>query len=81
MTEVDGEVDVHPRNCAATYRAYHLDKAGRITTPAVVFEASDDLTAVTRAHALMGAGDQVEIWEGSRRVVATLLPEGIDERH
>ena len=79
MTEVDGEVDVHPRNRAATYRAYHLDKAGRITAPGLVFEASDDLTAVTRGHALMGGGDHIEIWEGSRRVVATLLPDDIDE--
>ena len=31
MTDVDDVVVVHPRNRVATYRAYHLDNAGRMT--------------------------------------------------
>jgi DNA-binding transcriptional regulator/RsmH inhibitor MraZ len=78
MTNVDAEVGVHPRNRAATYRAYHLDNAGRITMPGLVFEASDDVTAITRAHALMGGGNRLEIWKGSRRIGSI---GDSDERH
>ena len=76
MTDVDGDAGIHPRKRVATYRAYHLDREGRITKPALVFEAPDDITATTRARALVGDGDQLEIWEGSRQVGQTLTPGG-----
>ncbi len=80
MTGVDEFVVVHPRNRVVTYRAYRLDNAGRMTGAAKVFEAPDDVTAIARARALMGNGDQLEIWEGSRQIGrATLVPGDIDE--
>jgi hypothetical protein len=69
----------HPRGRVATYRAYRIDDTGRIAEMATVFEAPDDVTAITRSRALMGNRDQFEIWEGSRRIgLATLVPENID---
>jgi hypothetical protein len=61
MTDVDDVFVVHPRNRVATYRAYRLDNAGRMTGAAKVFEAPDDVTAIARACAQMGNGDQLEI--------------------
>jgi DNA-binding transcriptional regulator/RsmH inhibitor MraZ len=80
MTDVDGDAGIHPRKRVATYRAYHLDTAGRITKPALVFEAPDDMTAIARARALIGDGDQLEIWEGSRQVGRAHAPEVSNER-
>jgi hypothetical protein len=74
MTDIHGDAGIHPRKRVATYRAYHLDAAGRITKPALVFEAPDDITATARARALAGGEDQLEIWEGSRQVGPTLAP-------
>jgi hypothetical protein len=76
----DGDVEFHARGRVATYRAYRLDKAGRVLEAARVFEAPDDVTAMVRAHALMGDRDQVEIWEGSRQVGPTLAAGDIIER-
>jgi hypothetical protein len=75
MTNVDGDVGVPCRNHVATYRVYHLDAAGRVTRPAWVIEAPDDITAITRARTLMSDGDQLEIWEGSRQVSPPLAPD------
>ena len=71
-----------PRNRIATYRAYRIDDAGRVTEAASVFEAPDDATAIARARALMGNRGRFEIWERSRQVgLVKLIPGNIDERH
>jgi hypothetical protein len=75
MNGIDNDVGVHPRNRVATYRAYRLDTTGRMTGAARVFEAPDDITANARARALMGNSDQLEIWEGARRVGTPLAPD------
>ena len=75
MTDVGGDVGIHCRNRVATYRVYHLDRAGRVTRPAWLIEAPDDITAIARARTLMDDGDHVEIWEGSRQVTPPLAPD------
>jgi hypothetical protein len=75
MDVVDLHFGRYPRGRVATYRAYRIDDAGRISETAIVFEAPDDVTAIARARALLGDRDKFEIWEGSRQVgVATLVP-------
>jgi len=80
MTDLDGDVGIHPRARVATYRAYRLDKAGGIAAVARVFEAPNDITAIARACSLIGDEDQLEIWQGSRRVLPALAPGNINER-
>jgi hypothetical protein len=80
MSDVDGDVGVHFRNHVATYRVYHLDRAGHVTRPAWVIEAPDDITAIARARTLMDDGDQLEIWEGSRQVSPPLAPDTNERR-
>jgi hypothetical protein len=75
MEVVDSDFGRYPRGRIATYRAYRIDDAGRISETAIVFEAPDDVTAIARARALLGDRDKFEIREGSRQVgVATLVP-------
>jgi DNA-binding transcriptional regulator/RsmH inhibitor MraZ len=80
MTDVARVVGDHRWNRVATYRAYRLDRAGRLTRAAKVFEATDDDTAIVRARALMGDADDLEIWEGSRLVGPTRVSEDIREQ-
>ena len=81
MGVVDADAGVHPRNRVATYRAYRIDDAGRVTEAASVFEAPDDATAIARARALMGNRGRFEIWERSRQVgLVKLIPGNIDNR-
>jgi hypothetical protein len=61
-------VGVHSRRQVATYRAYALDKAGRIVRPALIFEAAGDDAALARARALAGGDAHIEVWQGSRRI-------------
>ena len=61
-------VGLHFRNRIATYRAYRFDKDGRITRPAVVFEAAGDGAALARARALTDSDVQIEVWKGNRRI-------------
>jgi DNA-binding transcriptional regulator/RsmH inhibitor MraZ len=80
MRVVDADVDVRPRNRVATYRAYRIDDAGRVTEAASVFEAPDDATALARARALMGNRGRFEIWERSRLVgLIKLNPRNIED--
>jgi hypothetical protein len=75
MEVVDSDFGRYPRGRIATYRAYRIDDASRISETAIVFEAPDDVTAIARARALLGDRDKFEIREGSRQVgVATLVP-------
>ena len=78
MTEVD-RVGVHPRTGVATYRVFRLDKAGHMTGAARVFEAPDDVTAIARARALMGNRHPLVIWEGTRLVGPSIVPEHANE--
>ncbi|HEV2533460.1 hypothetical protein [Phenylobacterium sp.] len=52
----------------ATFRAYLLDTAGKITWGEWI-EAKDQAEAEAKAHALCGAGiPAVELWQGPRRL-------------
>jgi hypothetical protein len=80
MGVVDADAGDCPRNRVATYRAYRIDDAGRVTEAASVFEAPDDATAIARARALMGNRGRCEIWERSRQVgLVKLIPGNIDD--
>ena len=63
-------VGVHSRRRrqVGTYRAHILNKTGRVARPSLVFEAPDDVTAITRARALAGDDAYIEVWEGNRRI-------------
>ena len=50
-----------------SYRAYLLDKDGRIHQPPKVIEANDDSEAAQAAQQLVD-GHDVELWEGQRRI-------------
>ena len=81
MGVVDAKVGISPRNRVATYRAYRIDDAGRVTEAASVFEAPDDATAIARARALVGNRGRFEIWERSRQVgLVKLIPGNTDDR-
>ena len=71
----DDVARVHSHRRVATYRVQFLDATGQIARPTIMFEASDDFTAIDRAHALVGDTDHIDIWEGSRRVGPTLAPQ------
>jgi hypothetical protein len=74
LTVTDKHVVTRSRG-GAVYRAYGVDESGRSVGLATLFEAADDVTALTRARALLGnSGIQFELWEGMRRVGPTLVP-------
>jgi hypothetical protein len=56
-----------------TYRAYRLDMEGRTSGPPLLFEARGDAAALLRARASM-SDENIEVWEGMRRVTAWKLP-------
>ena len=56
-----------------TYRAYRLDMEGRTSGPPLLFEARGDGAALLRARASM-SDENIEVWEGMRRVTAWKLP-------
>lgn len=56
------------RRQVGTYRAHILSKTGGVARPSLVFEAPDDVTAITRARALAGDDAHIEVWEGNRRI-------------
>jgi hypothetical protein len=64
MEVVDSDFGRYPRGRVATYRAYRIDDASRISETAIVFEAPDDVTATARARALLGDRDKFEIRGG-----------------
>jgi hypothetical protein len=49
------------------YRAYQMDKEGRVIGLPDIITRDDDETAIKRAK-LLGNGDQVEVWHGDRLV-------------
>jgi hypothetical protein len=62
-----------------TYRVYRqLDREGRIFGPALLFEARDDAAAISRARAATG-DENIQIWEGARRVTPRLRLEAMDK--
>jgi hypothetical protein len=80
MCVAEKAVGLHSLNRVVTYRAYRIDQGGSMIGSASVFEAPDDLTAISRARALMGSADRFEIWEGVRQVeLSTLVTGGANE--
>lgn len=53
---------------AVGYRIFRLDERGRVQAAAVVIEAADDEAAIRHTEDLV-AGDQAELWQGSRLVL------------
>ena len=50
-----------------SYRAYLLDKSGRIANPSKIIQADDDAKAIEIAKQLVD-GHDVEVWDGQRRI-------------
>jgi hypothetical protein len=57
------------------YRAYKMDKEGRVLGLPDIITCNDDETAVKKAKPV-GNGDQVEVWHGDRLVAR--LPRWAD---
>ena len=57
------------------YRAYQMDKEGRVIGLPDIITCDDDETAIKEAKPL-GNGDQVEVWHGDRLVAR--LPRRAD---
>jgi hypothetical protein len=54
------------------YRAYILDKSGRIFAPKIIISEETDEAAIETAKLALD-GHSLDLWEGPRRVT-TLLP-------
>jgi hypothetical protein len=57
------------------YRAYQMDKEGRVLGLPDIITCDDDETAIKKAEPL-GNGNQVEVWHGDRLVAR--LPKRAD---
>ncbi len=51
------------------YRAYLIDKSGRISGPAAVLECTNDQDVTQKAASLVD-GHDIEVWDGPRFVIA-----------
>lgn len=68
--------DDQPSNHFPTYRAYRVNPGKRVSSAAIIVEATNDEEAIAQARQLVD-GVGIEVWDRTRRV-AVLPPKGED---